>query len=67
MLADVGGQLQVPQCIVVTAMRPGVVLYSECKCIVYFIELMIPFENAMEEAFERTKLNYTELVAEAKE
>ena len=27
-------------------------LYSECERIVYFIELMIPFEDANEEAFE---------------
>ena len=52
LLADVGRQLQVPQCIVVT-MRPDMVLYSECKRIVYIIELTIPFEDAIEEAFER--------------
>ena len=66
-LADVRRQLQVPKCIVVAAMRPDMVLYSECECIVYFIELMIPFEDAIEEAFERKKLKYAELVAEARE
>ena len=49
LLTDGGNQLQVPQCIVVTAMIPGMVLYSECKRIVYFIELTLPFEDAIEE------------------
>ena len=35
-------------------MRPAMVLYSECICIVDFIELMTTFEDAIEEAFERT-------------
>ena len=35
--------------------------------IVYFIELLIPYEDASEEAFKRKKLKYMELVAEAKE
>ena len=43
------------------------VLYSECERIVYFIELTIPFEDAIEEAFERKKLKYAELVVEARE
>ena len=79
MLADVGRQLQVPQCIVVTVMRPAMVLYSmvamrpdmvlysmvamrpdmvlnsECEHVVYCIELTIPFEEAIEEAFESTQ------------
>ena len=38
LLADVGSQFQVPQCIVVTAMRPGMMLYCECERIVCFIE-----------------------------
>ena len=54
-LADVGRQLQVPQCIVVTAMRPDMVLNSECEHVVYCIELTIPFEEAIEEAFESTQ------------
>ena len=43
------------------------VLYSECECIVYFIELAIPFEDAIEDTFERTNLKYAELVVEARE
>ena len=33
-------------------MRPDMVSYPECECIVYFIKLSIPFEDAIEEAFE---------------
>ena len=67
MLADVRRQLQVLQCVAVTAMRPDMVLYSECERIVYFIELTIPFEDKIEEAFERKKLKYVELVVEARQ
>ena len=33
----------------------------------FLIELMIPFEDAIEEAFERKKLKHAALVAEAQE
>ena len=48
-------------------MRPDMVLYFERECIVYFIELMIPFEDLIEEAFDRKKLKYAELIMEARE
>ena len=53
LLADLRSQLQVPKHIVVTAMRPDGVLFSKCDRIVYFIELTIPFEDVIEEAFQR--------------
>ena len=40
------------------------VLCSECERIVYLIELTIPFQDAIQEAFERKALEYAELVAE---
>ena len=40
-------------------------LYFKCECIVYFIELTIPFEDATEETFERKNLKYVQLVAKA--
>ena len=43
------------------------VLYSECDRIIYFLELTIPFEDAIEESFERKTLKYAELVTEARE
>ena len=45
-----------------SAMRSDMVLY-----IVYFIELTIPFEDAIEEAFGRKELKYVELLAEPRE
>ena len=62
-LADARRQFQVPQCVVVTALSPDMVLYSESEHIVYFIELPIPFEDVTEEALERKNLNYAELEA----
>ena len=47
-IADVKTPFQVPQYIVVTALRQGMVLYSECECVVYFIEVTIPYEDAIE-------------------
>ena len=46
-------------------MRPDMVLDSECQCILYFIELRISY--VIKEAFERKKINYAEMVAEARE
>ena len=54
-IGDVGRQLQVPQCIVVTTMIPDMVLCSESECIIYFIESKIPFEDTIEEASKRKK------------
>lgn len=34
------------------------VLCCKCERFVYIIELMIPFEDAMEEAFERKEFKY---------
>ena len=48
-------------------MRPDTVLYTECECIVYFIKLPIPFEDAIEEAFERKRLKYAEQVVWVRE
>ena len=46
-------------------MGPDMVLHSECERIIYFIELTI--EDVIEGAFERRKLKYVELVAEARQ
>ena len=49
------------------AMRPDMALYSEGEGVVYFIELTIPFEDMIEEAFDRKRLKYMELVVKARE
>ncbi|XP_029110644.1 uncharacterized protein LOC108923472 [Scleropages formosus] len=67
LLADVGKQLQVPQIIAVTSLRPDMVLYSEGERTVYFVELTVLFANAIWEAYERKLFKYADLVAEARD
>ena len=67
MQVDLGGKLVVPLEIVCTNLRPDIVLWSRSKRIVYFIELTVPWESSVEEAYERKKLRYAELGAEAEQ
>ena len=55
MQVDLGGKLVVPQEIVCTRQRPDIVLWSVSQRIVYFIELTVPWEDSVEEAYERKK------------
>ena len=57
----------VPQEIVSTNLRPDIVLWSVSQRLVYFIELTVPFEDSVEEAYERKKLRYADLGAEAEQ
>ncbi|CDR07751.1 unnamed protein product, partial [Oncorhynchus mykiss] len=57
MLVDIGQQLIFPPEIASTNLRPDMA--------VYIIELTVPWENSVEEAYERKKLRYTELAADA--
>ena len=67
MLVDVGGKLVVPQEIVTTNLRPDIVYWSTSQQVVYFIELTVPWESSLEEAYERKKLKYEELRLEAEQ
>ena len=67
MLADIGKQLVFPPEIVSTNLRPDLVLWSPSTKTAYIIELTVPWENSVEEAYERKKLRYSELAAEAKQ
>lgn len=58
MLVDVGQLLTVPPEIVITNLRPDLVLWSNSQHRVYFVELTVPWEDVMEEAFERKRLCY---------
>ena len=42
-------------------------LWSNTQKLVYIIELTVPWEDAVEEAYERKKLRYTNLAAEAED
>lgn len=67
MLVDVDQRLTVPSEIAITNLRPDLVLWSNSQRMVYFVELTVPWEDAVQEAFERKKLRYTELAAEAEQ
>ena len=61
---DIHEKLVVPEFIVKTKQRPDIVLFSKSSKRIIFIELTVPWEEALEEAYERKKLRYTELVEE---
>lgn len=67
MLVDIGPQLTFPLEIAATNLRPDLVLWSPSLKSVYIIELTVPWEGSVEEAYERKKLRYTELAAEAQQ
>lgn len=66
MQVDLGGKL-VPQEIVCSNLRPDTVLWSVSQRRLYFVELTVPWEDSVEEAYERKKLRYADLAAEAEQ
>lgn len=62
---DIGHQLTVPAHIAMSTLRPDMVLWANSLRVVYFIELTVPWEDNTEEAFERKRLRYSDLKAEA--
>ena len=61
---DVGSQLKFPQHVVKTTLRPDIVLVSEATKNVVMLELTVPWEERMEEAFERKREKYDSLVSD---
>ncbi|MGH0158499.1 UNVERIFIED_CONTAM: hypothetical protein FKN15_039595 [Acipenser sinensis] len=49
-----------------TNLRPDIVLWSGSACLVHLVELTVP-EDAVDEAYERKKLQYAQLTAEAEQ
>ena len=66
MQVDLGVKIVVPQEIASTNLRPDV-LWSRSRMRVYFIELTVPWEDSVVEAYERKKLRYVELGAEGEQ
>ena len=64
---DLGQKLRFPAEIATTNLRPDLVLWSASLKQVYIVELTVPWESAMEEAYERKKLRYAELAADAQQ
>ena len=67
MVADLNQRLCFPVEIATTNLRPDLVLWSASLCTVYIIELTVPWEDAMEEAYVRKSLRYAELAADAEQ
>ncbi|KAJ8352978.1 hypothetical protein AAFF_G00124830, partial [Aldrovandia affinis] len=67
MKVDLGRQLQFPQEICSTTLRPDVVLWSAAAKSALLIELTVPWEEGLEAAYERKMAKYADLVAECRE
>uniref|UniRef100_A0A3P9H1W7 Reverse transcriptase domain-containing protein n=1 Tax=Oryzias latipes TaxID=8090 RepID=A0A3P9H1W7_ORYLA len=67
MLVDLDRKLCFPREVASTNLRPDLVLWSSTLKLVYIVELTVPWESAIEEAYERKMLRYAELAADAKE
>lgn len=67
LLADLDRRLCFPAEIASTDLRPDLVLWSPSLRLVYIIELTVPWEGAVEEAYERKRLRYADLAADAQQ
>ncbi|KAK0139173.1 Retrovirus-related Pol polyprotein from type-2 retrotransposable element R2DM [Merluccius polli] len=65
MRVDLSQRLTFPPEIAITNLRPDLVLWSKSCRQVFIIELTVPWEDAIDEAFERKRLRYANLAAEA--
>ena len=66
MRVDLDRMLVVPAEIVETSLRPDIILWSKSQKSCYIIELTVPWESAIEEAYERKKSKYAEIAAQAR-
>ena len=62
MVADIGRRMSFPQQVAVTQSRPDIVLWSAASRQVVMLELTVPWEERVEEANERKRLKYQQLV-----
>jgi hypothetical protein len=67
MKCDLDQQLRFPTEITQSNLRPDIVIWSSVRKLVLVIELTVPWEENVEEAYERKKLRYTDLAADCKE
>ena len=59
---DLGRQLQFPEIVARTTLRPDIVLTSLTTKQVVLLELTVPWEDRIEEAHERKRAKYSDLV-----
>ena len=67
MSADLQKALQFPQHIAFTQARPDIVLWSDTAKKVVLVELTVPWEENMEEAYERKMARYEPLRADCED
>ena len=67
LVVDLSPRLYFPPEIATTNLRPDLVLWSSSTKKVYIVELTVPWEDAVEEAYERKSLKYAELAADAEQ
>ena len=63
---DLGKQLKFPENVATTSLRPDLVLTSASSKQVVLLELTVPWEDRIEEANERKRAKYQELVEECR-
>jgi len=64
MCIDLHQKLTFPSEIASTNLRPDLVLWSSSRRCVFIVELMVPWDDAIDEAFERKEQWYAGLAAE---
>ena len=64
---DVGRQLQFPQEICCTTLRPDMVLWTSVQKRALLVELTVPWEEGLAAAHERKRAKYSDLLAECRE
>lgn len=63
---DLGKQLKFPDHITSTTLHPDIVTFSDTTRQLIMVELTVPWEESMEEAYERKHAKYQELVEQCK-
>lgn len=58
-------QKLIPPEIITTNLRPDLILWSTSQKLLYIVELTVPWESAVDEAYKRKCLKYTDIAAEA--
>ncbi|KAK0148843.1 hypothetical protein N1851_010754 [Merluccius polli] len=66
MKVDLGKQLKFPESVATTTLRPDLLLISEASKQIVLLELTVPWEDRIEEANERKRAKYAELVEECR-
>ena len=67
MQVDLDQKLLFPPEILTTSLRPDLVMWSSSRKVVLIIELTVPWEAAVGEAYERKQLKYADIAAEAEQ